>query len=412
MSTIVPMYVKNGDLPNTMGRNTRLELCQIVNQHVPGQTVGGQLVKGVWSIWLKDLRARKHMTDTVKVINVDGRKIDVHDIYPISRSIRNEKIVFKDIPLSVNDKEILEFLNDQPGIVVKSGVIASRIRDNENKLTPFYTGDRFVCVKGLFSPALHNIGLIDHNKCRIWHKSQEVACMRCRQTDHKTTNTSQCNAYIEKQDIVTIHSPKHVLCNYYMYPLKVFNNNFLSAEHAYQWRSMTYIGMEEHAFEILNAPTPAEAKEIASRVPRYLHGDWHQIKLSVMKQILHAKADYCPLFRSTLIESTGKILVESTQDLFWASGLPPVFSDTTKPEYYPGRNHLGQVLNSVRKDLVREATISALIDVDSNNDVIFPSSTQTITTDDIHTYIHPSTLEIDLSMSRDSSHQRYITLGL
>ena len=166
-----------------------------MNQHVPGQTVGAQLVKGVWSIWLKDLRATKHMTDTVKVINVDGRKIDVHDICPISRSIPNEKIVFKDIPLSVNDKEILEFLNDQPGIVLKSGVTASRIRDNENKLTSFYTGDRFVYVKGLFSPALHNIGLIDHNKCRIWYKSQEVACMRCRQIYHKTTNTSQCNAY-------------------------------------------------------------------------------------------------------------------------------------------------------------------------------------------------------------------------
>ena len=74
--------------------------------------------------------------------------------------------------------------------------------------------------------------------------------------------------------------------------------------------------MKEHAFEIINASTPAEAKEIASHVPRYLHGDWHQIKPSVMKQILHAKADYCPLFRYTLIESTGKIIVESTHDLF------------------------------------------------------------------------------------------------
>ena len=27
---------------------------------------------------------------------------------------------------------------------------------------------------------------------------------------------------IEKQDIVTIRFPKHVLCNYYMYPLKVW----------------------------------------------------------------------------------------------------------------------------------------------------------------------------------------------
>ena len=105
-----------------------------------------------------------------------------------------------------------------------------------------------------------------------------------------------------------------------------------------------------------------------------------------------------------MIESTGKILVESTQDLFWASGLPPVFSDTTKPEYYPGRNHLGQVLNSVRKDLVREATISALIDVDSNNDVIFPSSPQTITIDDIHTSPSPPSppiVPIDDHLSSD-----------
>ena len=154
------------------------------------------------------------------------------------------------------------------------------------------------------------------------------------------------------------------------FTLKVFNNNFLSADHDYHWRFMTYIGMDEHAFEILNAPTLAEAKKIASRVPMYLHGDWHQIKLSVMKQILHA--------RSTLVDGTDKILVENTRDLLWASGLPPVFFDTTKPEYYPGRNNLGLVLNSVRKDLVRKATISALNDVDSNDDVIFPSSPPTI----------------------------------
>ena len=40
--------------------------------------------------------------------------------------------------------------------------------------------------------------------------------MRCRQIDHKTTKG---NAYIEKQDIITIRSPKHVLYNYYMYPI-------------------------------------------------------------------------------------------------------------------------------------------------------------------------------------------------
>ena len=61
---------------------------------------------------------------------------------------------------------------------------------------------------------------------------------------------------------------------------------------------MKYLGMDEHALEILDARTPNEAKEISSRVPRCQHRDWHSIKLSVVKEILHVKADCFSLFRS------------------------------------------------------------------------------------------------------------------
>ena len=80
----------------------------------------------------------------------------------------------------------------------------------------------------------------------------------------------------------------------------------------------------------------------------------------------------------------GKQLVECTQDLYWASGLPPRYTETTKPEYYPGKTQLGRVLQSVREDLVREDLVRedlireavqlALIDPDSHRDVNFPSS--------------------------------------
>ena len=62
------------------------------------------------------------------------------------------------------------------------------------------------------------------------------------------------------------------------------------------------------------------------------------------------------------------------------------------------------MLNSVRKDLVREATISALIDVDSNYDVIFPLSSQTITPDDIHPSPYPPSspiVRVDDHLSSD-----------
>ena len=69
----------------------------------------------------------------------------------------------------------------------------------------------------------------------------------------------------------------------------------------------------------------------------------------------------------------GKQLVEYTQDLDWASGLPQIH-ESTKPDFYPGKNHLGHVLESVRKDLLKEAVLVALIDTDSQREVAFPSS--------------------------------------
>ena len=70
----------------------------------------------------------------------------MHDIYPISKPIPNDKVLFRDLPQQVSNSDILEFLNDQPGIHVKSGVIFPRLRHSDNKLTPYCSGDRVVCM--------------------------------------------------------------------------------------------------------------------------------------------------------------------------------------------------------------------------------------------------------------------------
>ena len=234
-----------------------------------------------------------------------------------------------------------------------------------NKPILFYSGDRFVYVKGKFTTALHTIGLINFHKCRIWHQSQARACIRCRQLDHTSTDTESCPAYTGDTNIIMIRSANYAMCNYYMCNLRVFEMDFRSSEQAYQWRFMKYLGMDDLAQEIFEAKTPEEAKEIASRVPSHMHKDWHSIKLCIMKEIIHAKADYCNQFKSALKESVGKRLVECTQDMYWASGLPPRYTLATKPEYYPGGNKLGQVLESVRFDLIRESLMEDLLDSDT-----------------------------------------------
>ena len=345
-----------------------LNLCELLESIIPGQVMGSQHFNGIWSIWIKTKEARQHLAE-LGSIEINNIRIELFTTCPKMTPVPNEKIVLKDIPVWVPDSDVIQFLNNQQGIIVKSGVITARFRDQNNKLTPYFTGDRFVFVKGKMTKALHHSALINYAKCRIWHKSQELACRRCRHIGHLSTNLKACDAYIEDQDIITIRSPNCVMSNYFLTHVKVFDQEFRSSEHAYQWRFLKYIGMDDLAESVLSARTPADAKAIASRVPMEFHKDWHTIKVWVMKDILHAKADYCTPFKNALIQSGETPLVECTSDLFWASGLSPHDTSMTDPSFYPGRNNLGRVLSQVRSDLIKEAVLLNQIDVESPDNI-------------------------------------------
>ena len=83
------------------------------------------------------------------------------------------------------------------------------------------------------------------------------------------------------------------MSNYCPCRMKLRNIDSPSSEHAYQWRFLKYIDKTDLADEVLKVPTAAEAESIAPCVPRHIHKDWHGVKKSVMKEIMHIKADYC-----------------------------------------------------------------------------------------------------------------------
>ena len=86
------------------------------------------------------------------------------------------------------------------------------------------------------SHSKEKLATINNNKCKIWYQSQKLACQRCQCLGHHTSETDMCDAYIEDPDVITIRSPQYFLCNYYPSHLKVFETEFSSSEHAYQWR--------------------------------------------------------------------------------------------------------------------------------------------------------------------------------
>ena len=70
----------------------------------------------------------------------------------------------------------------------------------------------------------------------------------------------------------------------------------------------------------VKAHTPAQAKRIAQEMPFKDHSEWNMKKISVMRNVLTAKAESSDKFKSVLINSQDKILVEATRNEFWRGG--------------------------------------------------------------------------------------------
>ena len=121
--------------------------------------------------------------------------------------------------------------------------------------------------------------------------------------------------------------------------VKVFSQTYQSAEHAFQYIKSMRSGDLNRAEAVLKADAALDAKRVGSQV---LESDsWITSKDSVMREILEAKLQQCEKFRDAL-SNTRKtdILVESTWDVYWGSGLNPTGTSHTVMQHWPGQNKL------------------------------------------------------------------------
>ena len=59
-------------------------------------------------MWLRSVRAKIYLADTIREINIYGAKMTVYDTYPSSKTVPNEKKLYKDRPMDVSDNRILK----------------------------------------------------------------------------------------------------------------------------------------------------------------------------------------------------------------------------------------------------------------------------------------------------------------
>ena len=83
--------------------------------------------------------------------------------------------------------------------------------------------------------------------------------------------------------------------------------------------------------------------------------EWTIARVNIMKSLLDEKYNKCPAFRDTLMSSTG-ILVEATDNMYWASGVIGGISATkeTPSNQWPGQNKLGRLLMELRESKQRD----------------------------------------------------------
>ena len=125
----------------------------------------------------------------------------------------------------------------------------------------------------------------------------------------------------ETKEAVYFYTPKHyVLDNFSAYQVNIWGKTFATAEHAYQWKKYL-ISDPELAAEIFFAKSPYEVKKLADAHKEEVSEEFREEKVTIMEQILRAKAQQHLKVRETLLESGDKDIVEnSPTDSFWGIG--------------------------------------------------------------------------------------------
>jgi ribA/ribD-fused uncharacterized protein len=127
------------------------------------------------------------------------------------------------------------------------------------------------------------------------------------------------------------------LDNYSAHTVMLWGHTFLTAEHAYQWKKFS-VASPDIAEKIHSAPSPEAVKRISDSYKPDPEG-WSEHRVSVMKEILEAKAAQHEDVRELLQKTGTRMIAENSPiDSFWGLG----------PEGN-GENTVGKIWMEIRK---------------------------------------------------------------
>ena len=117
-----------------------------MNDLIPDNVKGAQLITGIWSIWLRSPEIRNYLLEGNFSLSIGKHRVFIHGEYPIIvRRPPTEKVLFKNVPFRVSDDDLLTYMYALPDMKVQTKrIIHARLRNNKRELTPYLSGDRFL----------------------------------------------------------------------------------------------------------------------------------------------------------------------------------------------------------------------------------------------------------------------------
>ena len=352
--SIEPVFILCRDIPHAVDEIRPLEMCESMAAVIgPRMVLGAQRINGLWRLYTKTKESRVDLT--IKGIFINGVHLKPYSQNPFVVNAndpgeKREKIVIKNLPLSVDKNVVLDYLRNHPGLCLTSDLKLAHERNEDGSLTNYLNGDRYIYAAAPISPLLPATTTLGNFKVRIWHVSQQNSCKVCGQTGHRS-KTESCPAFSPEEDTVAFRGHLNPLSNFYQCKVKLDDMEFQSAEHAFQWTKAQDLQEYSTAEEIYNARHAGAAKAISRDLNEKDVEEWSEHRgQQVMRQVLEAKMASNKVFYDAVLSTGSSTIAEATSDKLWACGLPPDTAVVTKPSFFPGKNKLGLLMMEIRNE--------------------------------------------------------------
>ncbi len=349
--SVAPLFIKINDLPDKV--TSAYQICQAASRVITAASIeGAQRQKNVWKLYIKNKKSRVALAIKQNII-ISGKIVKIFDSDPNSfvANKTSDKITIRGVPIGVPNVFIKDTV-ERMGINFVSSVKDSYERDEHGELTSFKNGDRFAYILPPEAVIERNVSLGEYSAVIIHHGRNNISCRACGAVGHKL-GSETCPALPKDNTILAFKGYQNPLSNHFPCNLLMFNQKepFRSLEHALFWKMAMDLKKPDLANSIKNAKHAGVAKSLSKNISETDRHHWEQNNEALIENMIIEKLRQCEPFKNIVMENQGKIFAEATMDKRWGTGLAPHISEKTMPNFWPGKNMLGNIITNMANEL-------------------------------------------------------------